>query len=112
MSNALVQEGDVIDYVNAGAAITSGSGVMISANLVGVAEVDIPATTGVGAVVVEGVHSMAKLNTDDFTQGQKVNWNDTTKQWQAATSDADGAGICWAATATGAVLANIKLRSA
>ena len=61
MATNFVQDGNVIDYSNSGSAISSGDLVVMGETL-GVALVDIAATTGTGAVAVTGVYNFAKVS--------------------------------------------------
>lgn len=74
MTTQYVQDGQVIDYVNAGAAIASGD-VVIVGNRIGVALVDIPATTGTGAVGFWGVFNLPAVTGAAFVQGESVNYD-------------------------------------
>jgi predicted RecA/RadA family phage recombinase len=71
MTTKYVQEGGVINYANAGSAITAGS-VVVMGHTIGVALTDIAATTGVGAVAVEGVFTVPKVSAAVFAQGEKL----------------------------------------
>ena len=68
MATNFVQMGDAITITNTGAAITSGSGVLLG-NLFGVAQTDIAATTGVGAIHTEGVWALPKVSAQAWTVG-------------------------------------------
>lgn len=81
-----VQDGDVITYTNAGAAIASGDTVVIGA-LIGIAQTDIAASTGVGTVCVEGVFEVAKTTSLAISQGDRIYWNTSTKKVTKTTSD-------------------------
>jgi len=71
MAKNFVRDGDIITYSNTGAAIASGDVVVIG-NLLGVALVDIAATTGTGAVAIEGVYSLPKVSAAVIAQGETV----------------------------------------
>jgi predicted RecA/RadA family phage recombinase len=71
MSKNFVQRGDVINYANAGSAIAAGD-VVVMGHTIGVALVDIAATTGVGAVAIEGVFTVPKVAAAVFAQGEKL----------------------------------------
>jgi len=115
MSKKYVQEGETIEYANAGAAILSGAVVAIG-NQVGVAEVDIAATTGSGSVQMCGVFSLAKVGSQAWAQGDLVFWDKTNLRFtKTASSDADlAAGIAWEAVGSGAgeTTGKVKLLSA
>lgn len=71
-----IQDGDTIEYVNAGSAISAGDVVVIG-KLVGIAVTDIAATTGVGTVSLEGVFNVPKHVGTAFTQGAQLFWDGT-----------------------------------
>ena len=75
MAQTFIECGDVMIYQNAGAALTAGSGVKIGLRI-GVCLVDIPATTGTGAVMVEGVHKVVKAASQAWTQAFNNNTAD------------------------------------
>ena len=79
--------GDVLT-VNAPAALSSGDGFIIG-SLFLVAQADAQSGEEMSAVR-KGVVVLPKLSTDDMQVGEKVNWNDTNKELQEATSDLDG----------------------
>ena len=72
-------EGDVMDYANTGAAISSGDVVALG-NRIGIAVTDIAATTGLGAVALTGAHTLAKTVGEVYNQGDSVYWNSTTSK--------------------------------
>src|SRR5687768_7503605 len=71
MTTKFVQAGGVINYANAGAAIAAGD-VVVMGHIIGVALTDIAATTGVGAVAIEGVFTVPKVSAAVFVQGEKL----------------------------------------
>lgn len=103
MSTNYIQEGDVIEFANSGAAIASGDVVAVG-NQVGVAMVDIAATSGSGSVQMCGVFSLAKVGSQAWSQGDLVFWDKTNLRFtKTASSDADcAAGIAWEAVGSGA----------
>ena len=62
-----------------------------------------------GELVVEGVVEIPKLSTDNMTVGAKVNWNDTNKEVQLATSDLDGVATVVEAAAASTTVVKVKL---
>ena len=69
------QEGGVITCANSGSAIAAGD-VVVMGHTIGIALTDIAATTGSGAVAVEGVFSgVPKVTAAVFTQGEKLIWD-------------------------------------
>ncbi len=74
MATNFVQDGDVINYENSGSTIVSGEVVLVGATL-GVAQVDIAATTGSGAVRIGGVFMVPKVSAAVIAQGESLNWD-------------------------------------
>lgn len=108
-----VQRGDVITYKNAGAAIKSGDVVPLAAG-VGVAAVDIAATTGSGSVVMEGVFKLAKEAPLVIAQGDKLYWDNTAKVFTKTAMGNTIAGFAHEAalSADTTVLVNLEYMSA
>lgn len=108
------QEGETIDYANAGSAIAAGDIVVIG-HIIGVALVDIAATTGTGAVGVEGVFSgVPKVTAAVFTQGEKLIWDVSAGKFDdsaatPATGDITGGAVAWVAGANLETTCTIKL---
>lgn len=101
-----IQPGKMID-VAAPADVASGAGVMIG-GLFGIAA----NTVLSGAIVpiaTEGVYEVKKLSTDAMAVGEIVNWNNSTKELQEATSTLDGVGIVVEDAAATTVLVKVKL---
>lgn len=98
-----VQDGDVMNYANAGSAILSGAIVQVG-NLVGVAALDIAATTGTGAVYFEGVFSLTKVGSQAWAQGDPIFYDHTNVYCtKTASSDADTLiGHAWETVGSGA----------
>lgn len=71
MSSKRVQRGEVITFANTGAAIAVDDPVVIG-NLVGVALVDIPVTTGIGEVAIAEVYNLPKVDAAVIAQGETV----------------------------------------
>ena len=76
MSAQFVHQGDLIDYTPA-AAVSAGD-VVVQGELVGVANIDIPANT-LGALAVTGVIDFPKASgaAVTFAAGDLVYWDDT-----------------------------------
>lgn len=80
MTKKYIQPGEVADYTNGtGAAITSGAVVIIGNQQIGIAIANI-AIASTGAVAKEGIFLLDKNTSQAIVQGQKLWWNDTTKQ--------------------------------
>ena len=103
MSTNYVQEGKVIDYTNGGSALSSGDVVVIG-QLIGVCLADI-ANGEIGAVAVEGVFNLAKVDAAVIAQGESVIWDASASKFDdsAATPAAgDVSGCCQAMETKGA----------
>lgn len=113
MTTKYVQDGAVMDYTNAGSAITSGSVVAVG-NIIGVALADIAATSGVGSVALEGVFTLPKVTGTAWTQGAKLLWDASAGKFDLgtatpATGDISGCCVAFAAAASGATTGLVKL---
>lgn len=78
MATNKVNDGVVMEYANAGAAISSGDPVEAVDNgtgMLGVALTDIAATSGVGSVAIEGVYNLPKVSGAVIAQGGAVFWD-------------------------------------
>ncbi len=73
MTSKYVQPGEVIDYTNAGTAITAGSVVKIG-QILGVALVDI-ANGATGSVQISGVFTVPKVSGAVIAQGESLTWD-------------------------------------
>ncbi len=106
MATNFQEEGHVLNYKNAGSAITSNSVVVIG-NLLGIALVDIAATTGSGAVALKGVYaSMPKTTGSAWVAGRKLLWDVSAGKFDVgtatpATGDLLGGAVVWEAAASG-----------
>lgn len=84
-----IQPGDVIDFTAPSGGVVSGTAYLIGSMLLVAV-----ASAAEGEIVAGrrlGVFELPKLSSDNLTAGQKVNWNDTNGEFQAATSDLDDA---------------------
>jgi predicted RecA/RadA family phage recombinase len=113
MTTKFVQDGDVINYANAGSAISAGAVVEIKHTL-GVALTDIAATSGVGAVAIEGCFTVPKVSGAVWVQGEKLVWDTSAGAFDdsaatPATGDITGAAIAMAAGANGETTAVVRL---
>lgn len=113
MTTKYVQEGGVINYANAGSAITAGSVVELK-HCIGVALTDIAATTGVGAVAIEGVFTVPKVSAAVFVQGEKLIWDTSAGAFDdsaatPATGDITGGCVAFVAGSNGQTTCVVKL---
>lgn len=116
MAKNYVQEGDVIPYSNAGAAIVSGAVVKIGANgdaLLGIALTDI-ATNEIGSVALEGVFTVPKVSAAVITQGEYILWDASAAAFDdnlavAAAGDVADAAIAFESAGNGVTTIKAKL---
>jgi predicted RecA/RadA family phage recombinase len=94
-----VREGKTLTYSNTGSAIAAGSLIVIGHTL-GVALVDIAATSGVGEVAIEGVFTLPKVTTAVITAGMMLlcDVSDSNK-FDVATASPAAGDITYGATA-------------
>lgn len=108
------QDGKVITYSNTGSAITAGS-VVVMSHMIGIALTDIAATSGTGAVAVEGVFSgIPKVTAAVFAVGEKLIWDTSAGKFDdaaatPASGDITGAVVAWVAGANGETTCTVKL---
>jgi predicted RecA/RadA family phage recombinase len=117
MSKNIVHQGgpgSVMPWTNnTGSAVAAGA-LIIAANTVGVALVNI-ANGDVGSVAIEGVVSgVAKATGTAWAQGEKLLWDNSATKFDsgsatAAANDVAGGAIAWIAAASGDTTGTIKL---
>ena len=100
MTTKYLQKGEVLEYANAGSAISANDVVLIGRR-VGVALSDIAATTGKGSVALVGVfEAMPAVNNSAFVQGDNLYYNTSTGKFtNVYASGLIPAGWAWAAKA-------------
>jgi predicted RecA/RadA family phage recombinase len=108
MAQTFIECGDVMIYQNAGAALAVGSGVKVGLRI-GICLVDIPATTGTGSVMLEGVHKVVKAAGQAWTQGALVYWDDTAKNFTTTSASNTLAGFIFEPALSGDVVGYVKL---
>ena len=113
MATNHVNDGKVITYSNTGTAISAGDVVIIN-NIIGVALVDIAATTGTGSVAIEGVFTVPAVSAAVIAQGEAVVWDASAEafeddQHSAGTGDITGSCVAMAASGNGATTVQVKL---
>lgn len=101
-----VQPGNSLDLA-APNDVSSGDGAIVG-SIFGIASNDALSgeTLSFG---VEGVYEIAKLSTDVVAAGDKLNWNDTNKELQLATSDLDNVATAVEAAGNGVAVVKAKL---
>lgn len=105
--------GDTLTYTNTGSAISAGDVVVIG-NVVGIALVDIAATTGVGEVAITGEWEIVKVTGAVIGQGETVYWDVSAGDIDdnaatAASGDVKDFGIATEAAGSGVLLCNVRL---
>lgn len=103
-----IQDGTRLTYSNTGAAIASGAGVLVGTKL-GVACVDIAATTGKGALCMKGVVNLPKLSTDVVAQGAALYWDNTNKRLTVTSAGNTYAGYAFKDAGNGVATVDIDL---
>ena len=114
MTTKYQQDGGVITYANSGSAIAAGD-VVVMGHTIGIALTGIAATTGSGAVAIEGVFSgVPKVTAAVFAQGEKLIWDVSAGKFDdsaatPASGDVTGAAIAWVAGTSSDTTCTIKL---
>jgi len=107
-----VREGDSLQYTNTGSAISSGDEVVMN-DVLGVALVDIAASTGTGEVAIEGVFTLTKVAGTAAAVGETMHWDASggglINTITPASGDISNACICVEAAASAATTVNVKL---
>lgn len=102
-----VQPGNSIEVLAPTGGVVSGQAFIVGSHF-GVASKDAADGDPVN-MLTEGVVRVQKLGSDNMVVGEKVNFNDTTKNVQEATTDLDGVGTVTKDAASPAVLVEIKM---
>jgi predicted RecA/RadA family phage recombinase len=112
MTRLFKQPGEKLTYINAGAAIAAGA-VVVMGDSVGVAEVDIAATTGEGIVAVEGVFLLPKTAGTAWAIGDKLDYDLSAEEFHkgltTAAGDIAGCAVAHKAAASGDTSGWVKL---
>lgn len=113
MSTNFVQNGEIIEYANAGAAISAGDVVVVGTQI-GIALVDIAATSGVGSVAMEGVFTVPKVSAAVIAQGEEVFYDLSALAFDdnaatPATGDVSNCCVAWEAGINTQVTLKVKL---
>jgi predicted RecA/RadA family phage recombinase len=104
-----LQEGNVIEVTtDSSTEYSAGDVVVLGANAVGVALVDI-AKSGTGAVKLDGVYKIAADNATAFSFGDQLFWDDTNSELTKTATDMVAAGICVEAKAEAGTTAKVLL---
>lgn len=116
MTRKLVQDNGIKEYANAGSAIVSGA-VVAASHMVGIALVDIAATTGTGSVDFTPGHvysGVPKVSAAVFAVGEKLIWDTSAAAFDdaaatPASGDITGAVIAWVAGANAETTCTVML---
>lgn len=102
-----VKPGINIEFI-AAADVETGVGVLLGANLFGYS-INKTLSGEKGSLLTEGEVEVAKLAANVMAVGALVNFNDSTKEVQLATSTLDGVGIVTVAAGAATTTVRIKL---
>lgn len=106
MKNFL-QPGNILDLVAPAGGVVSGAPLIIG-QIFAIPQAD-AAVGETFAGLIEGVVEVNKLSTDVVAAGDKLNWNDTNKELQLATSDLDSVATAVEAAGNGVTKVKVKL---
>lgn len=106
MSNKFVTEGTHFNFT-AGSAVASGA-VVLMADTIGIANTAV-ASGDKGTACTEGVHTLAKLSTDNIAQGAKVYWDATNSRITLSSAGNTLAGRAYAAAGAGVSTVQVKI---
>ena len=90
MATNYVNNGTVVTFSNTGAAISSGD-VVVVGDILGVALEDIAATSGTGAVQIDGVFDLPKVDAAVIAQGEGVIWDSSVSMFDDSLATPDPA---------------------
>lgn len=115
MATNFKQPGESLTYSNTGSAITAGS-VVVVGEQIGIAAVDIAATTGTGTVYMEGVFTVPKVSGAVIAQGESVIWDSSAGAFDdnaatPATGDVSNACTAWEAKGSGTTTIAVKINT-
>lgn len=108
MAKNYLQEGDILNYTNGGGSTIASGAVVLIGKRIGVAIADI-APSATGSLAMEGVWSIAKLGTDNVSQGDILYWDAANSRLTATASGNTQAGFAAAAAGSGATTVAIKI---
>lgn len=112
MAKSFIKDGDTLDYLNGGTALSSGD-VLVFGNMLSVALEDI-GTSMTGSTKNSGVFDLPKNTSVAFTQGELVVWDASASEFQSAgfataTGDVSGGAVAVQAAGTADTTGRIKL---
>lgn len=112
MATNYVNAGDVVTYSNSGSAISAGDVVKVGQQI-GIALVDIAATSGTGSVALSGVFTVPKVSAAVIAQGESVIWDASAGAFDdnlATPASGDVSGCCVAMEAAGNGVTTIDVK--
>lgn len=104
-----IQDGKFLNYTNAVSTTVAGNGVVVLGSRIGVAVADIAYNT-VGALMMEGVHQLAKA-AGAITAGQVVYWDSAAGKITTESSANTVAGFAVEAAASAATTVKVKINA-
>ena len=107
MSKKQVQEGKFLDLTAPGGGVVSGNGYLID-SIFAVAQTTEDAGDKFSGAV-EGVHELPKESTADFSEGEKVFWDDTAKEFDVSASGRYEVGVAAEAAASSTTTVKVRL---
>lgn len=111
MATTYVRDGKTLTYTNSSSTAIASGDVVLMGNTVGVAIADIPATSGTGAVQIEGVFTLAAA-AGAWVQGDNLYWDASASKFTKTASGNTLAGIAADTKASAATTGNVKLNAA
>lgn len=110
-----VQLGDSLTYANSGSAISAGA-VVVVGEQVGIAAVDIAATSGTGTLNMTGVFDVPKVSAAVIAQGESVIWDASAGAFDdnaatPASGDVSNACTAWEAAGSGVTTIAVKINT-
>jgi predicted RecA/RadA family phage recombinase len=110
MAKNYVQEGDVLNYTNAGGAAIASGALVIIGKRVGIALGTI-APGASGSLAATGVFTLPKLGTDAIGEGDLLYWDSANSRLTATAGGNVQAGYATDPSANGVAVVNIKINA-
>lgn len=111
MATNFVRDGDTVLYSNTGAAISAGD-VVVVGQQIGIALVDIAATSGSGELAMKGVWTVPKVSAAVIANGESVIWDASAGEFDdnaATPATGDVSGCCVAREAAGNTITEVDV---
>jgi len=116
MATNYVGPGETLDWYNdSGSAVSAGDVLVLGTNsttIMGIALEDI-ASTGTGAVAIDGVYTVAKVSAAAIDAGESVIWDASASAFddnQATPATGDVSGCCVAVETKAATTTTVKVK--